>query len=244
MNAGIPTILRNMQIEKVPVPAGDRAEQLIANLTLSIIAAQLNAKATASEYLVEAHSLAANLSNETLTYRPLQPSKFARLTFDMNGETGALVFPIINDILVIPTIRFDVKGVVAEIPHMTSIMGFDVTRFMLRIRTRTTLAVLEEIKSTASLEKLVHRATNFLAECLYNENPSADPLDRADDCLEVARDLLKNGNFPLASIALANVDLALDSFMKMPSMADHLGVAQGMKDQVKRMMGQLRQSSS
>jgi len=56
--------------------------------------------------------------------------------------------------------------------------------------------------------------------------------------------LLKNGNFPLASIALANVDLALDSFMKMPSMADHLGVAQGMKDQVKRMMGQLRQSSS
>jgi hypothetical protein len=42
-----------MHIEKVPVPAGDRAEQLIANLTLSIIAAQLNTKATASEYLVE-----------------------------------------------------------------------------------------------------------------------------------------------------------------------------------------------
>ena len=146
------------------------------------------------------------------------------------------MLPIINDVLVIPTIRFDVKGVGAEIPHMTSMMGFDVTRFMLRIRTRTTLAVLEEIKSTASLEKLVHRATNFLSECLYNENPSADPLDRADDCLEVARDLLKNGNFPLASIALADVDLALDSFMKMPSMADHLGVVQGMRDQVKRMM--------
>jgi hypothetical protein len=56
--------------------------------------------------------------------------------------------------------------------------------------------------------------------------------------------LLKKRNFPLASIALANVDLALDSVMKMPAMADHLGVAQGMRDQVKRMMSELRQSSS
>ena len=244
MNAGTPTILRNMQIEKVPVPAGDRAEQLIANLTLSIFAAQLNAKATASEYLVKAHSLAATLSNETPTYRPLQPSKFARLTFDMDGETGALVFPIINDILVIPAIRFGVKGGGAEIPHMVNLIGFDITRFMLRIRTRKTLAVLEELKNTASLEELVDRATKFLSECLYNEKPSTDPLDRANDCLEVARDSLKKRNLTLASIALMSVDLALDSFMKMPSMADHLGVVQGMRDQVKRMMGQLRQSSS
>src|SRR5215467_5218363 len=166
MNAGIPTILRKMQIEKVPVPAGDRAEQLIANLLLSIIAAQLKAKATASEYLVEAHNLAVNLSNETVTYRPLQPSKFAHFTFDMDGEIGALVFPIINDILVIPSIRFDVKGGGAGIPHMANLMGFDVTRCMLRIRTRKTLTVLEELKNTASLEELVDRATKFLAECL------------------------------------------------------------------------------
>jgi hypothetical protein len=191
MSAGIPTILRNMQIEKVPVPVGDRAEQLIANLLLSIIAAQLKAKATASEYLVEAHSLAVNLSNETVTYRPLQPSKFAHLTFDMDGEIAALIFPIINDFLVIPSIRFDVKGGGAEIPHMANLMGFDVTRVMLRIRTRKTLAILEELKNTASLEELVDRATKFLSTCLYNEMPTADPLDRANDYLEAARDLLK-----------------------------------------------------
>src|SRR6516164_4694639 len=194
MNAGIPTILRNMQIEKVPVPAGDRAEHLIANLTLSIIAAQLNAKATASQYLVEAHSLAANLSNQTLTYRPLQPSKFVRFTFDMDGETGALVFPIIDDSLVFPSIRFDVNGGGAEIPYIVNLIGFDITRFMLRIRTRKTLAVLEELKNATSLEELTHRATKFLSECLYNERPSADPLDRANDCLELARDLLKKRN--------------------------------------------------
>src|SRR5262249_12010589 len=244
MNAGIPTILRNMQIEKVPVPAGDRAEQLIANLTLSIIAAQLNAKATASEYLVEAHSLAANLSNETPTYRPLQPSKFARLTFDMDGETGALVFPIIDDTLVFPSIRFDVREGGAEIRHMVNLIEFDITRFMLRIRTRKTLAVLEALKNTASLEELVDRATKFLCECLYNEKPSADPLDRANDCLEVARDSLEKRNLTLASVALMSVDLALDSFMKIPSIADHLGVAEGMRDQLKQMMSQLRQSPS
>ena len=127
---------------------------------------------------------------------------------------------------------------------MANLMGFDVTRIMLRIRTRKTLAVLEELKNTASLEELVDRVTKFLSECLYNEKPSADPLDRANDCLEVARDSLKNRNLPLASIALVNVDLALDSFMKLSLMADHLGVAEGMRDQVKQMMRQLRQSSS
>jgi hypothetical protein len=244
MKAGIPTILKNMQIDKVPVPAGDRAEQLIANLILSILAAQLNAHATATEYLVQARSLAVNLANETLTYRPLRPSKFARLTFEMGGETGQLVFPIINDILVIPTIRLDVKGCGAEIPRVANIMGFDVTYFMLRLRTRRTLAVLEDLTSMTSLERLAEAAANFLSECLYNEKSSADPLQRADDCLGVARDLLGKGNFALAFLALTNVDSALDSFVKMPSMADHLGVAQGMRDQVKRMMGQLRQSSS
>jgi len=114
----------------------------------------------------------------------------------------------------------------------------------MRSTPRTTSAFLEELKNKASLEELVDRATKFLSECLYNEIPSADPLDRADDCLGVARDLLKKRNFPLASIVLANVDLALDSVMKMPAMADHLGGAQGMRDQVKRMMSELRQSSS
>jgi hypothetical protein len=162
----------------------------------------------------------------------------------MDGKTGASVFPIIDGILVIPAIRFDGKGAVAEIPHIMDIKGFDVTRFMLRISTRKILAVLQEIKNTASLEELADRATNLLSECLYNEKPPADPLDRADDCLEVARGLLKKGNFPLVSIALANVDLALDSFMKMPSMANHLSIAQGMRDEVKMMMRELRQSSS
>jgi hypothetical protein len=242
MNAGIPAIL-NMQVEKVAVPVGDRAEQLIANLTLSIIAAQLKARATASEYLVEAHSLAADLSNETLTYRPLQPSKFAYFTFDMDGKVGALVFPIVNDSLVIPSIRFDVKGGGAGIPHTANLTGFDVLRCMLRIRTRKTVAVLKEIKNAASLEELVDRTTKFLAESLYNEKPYADPLDRANDCLAVARDLLKR-DFPLASIALANVDVALDSFVKMPSMTNYLAVAQGMRDRVKQLMSELRQSSS
>jgi hypothetical protein len=151
---------------------------------------------------------------------------------------------MIDDTLVIPSIRFDVKGDGAEIPQMANLMGFDVIRVLLRIRTRKTLAVLEKLKNTASLEELVDRATKFLSECLCNEKPSADPLDHANDYLEVARDFLKKRNFPLASVALAHVDLALDSFMKIRSVADHLGVAEGMRDQVKQLMSELRQSSS
>jgi hypothetical protein len=186
--------------------------------------------------------LAVNLASETSTYRPSQPSKFARLTFDTNGQVGSLLFPIINEILVVPAIQ--VMGGQAGSPPRTNIIDFDVTRFKLRIRTRKTLAVLENLKNAASLEQLAEAAADLVSASLYNEKPSVDPLDRADDFLGVARNLLKTGNFPLASLALANVDLALDSFMKTPSMADHLGVAQGMREQVKQMMGQLRQSSS
>jgi hypothetical protein len=145
--------------------------------------------------------------------------------------------------MVSPRVRFDAVGSETGIPHMANIVRLEVTRFMLRIRTRKTLAVLEELKDMASLEQLADAAANVLTKCLYHEIPSADPLDRADDCLEVALDLLQQRNFPLASLALTNADLTLDSYTKTPLRADHLRVIEGMRNQLKQMMGQLKQSS-
>ena len=50
---------------------------------------------------------------------------------------------------------------------MANIVRLEVTRFMLRIRTRKTLAVLEELKDMASLEQLADAAASVLTKCLY-----------------------------------------------------------------------------
>jgi hypothetical protein len=243
MKTGIAALLKRMQIANVAVPAGDPAEQLVANLALSVIAAEMNANAVARAYLTQAYGLAVSLEHQRFTYRPQHPSKFARLIFTADGEIKPLLLPIINNILVVPVITFDDVGEHLEMAHVVNIMGLEVTRFMLRIRTRKTLALLEGLKNTASLEQLADTAGNFLTKCLNNEISSAEPLDRADDCIELARDLLKKRNFPLAKLALTNADLTLDLYMKTTSMPDHPRVVQGMRDQLKGMMDQLRQTA-
>jgi hypothetical protein len=68
----------------------------------------------------------------------------------MDGKTAALVFPIINDILVIPAIHFDVKGGGAAPPYMTNIMGFDATMFSNAGCTITTPAPAASRRQAAS----------------------------------------------------------------------------------------------
>jgi hypothetical protein len=214
MKTGIAALLKRMQIANVVVPPGDPAEQLIANLALSVIAAEMNANAISRAYLTQAHGLAVSLEHQRFTYRPPHPSKFVRLIFAADGEIKPLLLPIINNILVVPVITCDDLEAHLERPDLIKIMGLEVTRFMLRIRTRKTLALLERLKNTAPLEQLADTAGNFLTKCLNNEISSAEPLDRTEDCLELARDLLRKRNFALASLALTNADLTLDLYMK------------------------------
>jgi hypothetical protein len=62
-----------VEIGNVIVPAGDRGEQLIANLILALIASELQSDATASEYVARAHALARDLAAQSLIYRPCNP---------------------------------------------------------------------------------------------------------------------------------------------------------------------------
>jgi hypothetical protein len=241
MKAGIAALLKRMQIANVVVPPGDPAEQLIANLALSVIAAEMNANAISRAYLTQAHGLAVSLEHQRFTYRPPHPSKFVRLIFAADGEIKPLLLPIINNILVVPVITCDDVEAHLERPDLVKIMGLEVTRFLLRIRTRKTLALLERLKNTASLEQLADTAGNFLTKCLNNEISSAEPLDRTEDCLELARDLLRKRNFALASLALTNADLTLDLYTKTTSRPNRPRGVQGMRVQLNRMMDQLRQ---
>ena len=86
------------------VPLGDPGEQLIANVILSIIACQLHSDAAARPFVFQAHAIALQLAEKSLSYRPPHPSKFARLVCQIAGETESILYSVIDDILVVPTI--------------------------------------------------------------------------------------------------------------------------------------------
>jgi hypothetical protein len=243
MSTATVSVLKRMQIEEVVIPAGDRAEQLVANLLLAIIAARVNAEAMAKAFVAQAHALAVGLANDSLTYRPPQPSKFARLTCNVDGEIDVLLLSIINDIMVVPVIKLDSARGQLSNPVLANISSLEITHFMLRLRTRKTLAALESLKKTSSLELLANGAGILLAECLYNEISSAEPLDRADDCITLARNLLTIRNFPLASLALENADASLDLCAEETLTKDHQDVVQTMRNQIRRMIDELRHTA-
>jgi hypothetical protein len=240
MNPAIVSVLKRMQIEDVVIPAGDRAEQLVANLLLAIIASQVNSEAMAKTFVAQAHALAVGLANDSRTYHPQQPSKFARLTFNTDGEINMLLLSIINNIMVVPVFKFDDARGQFSTPVVANIVSLEPTHFMLRLRTHKTLSALESLKKTPSLELLADEAEKLLAECLYNEISSAEPFDRADDCITIARSLLKIGNFPLTSLALANAHASLDLCTKYTLTKHQADVVQTMRSEIRRMIDELR----
>ena len=89
------------------VPVGDPGEQLIANVILSGVVCQLNSEASARPFILQAHALALELAGRSPTYRPPHPSKFARLICQIAGETESILYSVIEDILVVPTITLE-----------------------------------------------------------------------------------------------------------------------------------------
>jgi hypothetical protein len=71
---GAASILGEVELDNVIGPAGDRGEQLIAHLITSLIAFDLRSDPTARRHLAQAHSLAIELVDRSLIYRPLRPS--------------------------------------------------------------------------------------------------------------------------------------------------------------------------
>jgi hypothetical protein len=212
MQTGTVSLLRKSQIQNTIVPPGDRGEQLIANLILSVAASQFNSDGAANEYISRAHALAQNLANQTLTF--VRPSKFARLTCDQAGKTEIGLFSVINEILVLPTLSPEsIPRNQLAISPVINVIDFEIVYFTLRLRTRRVLIALEAMKKMGSGEKLIDAAEHVLAECLHHEISSPEPIDRASDYITLAHNLIGKANSPLTALALQNDHNALDLYI-------------------------------
>jgi hypothetical protein len=97
--------LDSSQMSPTAIPPGDKAEQLIANLTLSSIAYQLDAVACARVYAARARAIAFVLNDRNSTYRPSRLFRFLRLSCDLGGETESLLRSVIEGTLVARVLR-------------------------------------------------------------------------------------------------------------------------------------------
>jgi hypothetical protein len=246
---GTAFILGEVEIDNITVPAGDPGEQLIANLILSVIAFDLRCDAAARRHLAQAQDLALELADRSLVYRPPRPSEFARLTCERDGHTETILLPVINNILVYPAITVesvagheDVAGRDEAGAPSVDVSALEITRFILRLRPRRIATILDSLKGAAPGQQLTDILRRILSACTRQELPVTEPLDRANDFFTLARNLLGKRNFPLATLALSNADRALDACAQTAS-TDHAPVIQGMRDQVKKMLSDLKRTA-
>jgi hypothetical protein len=233
----------SVEIDNVIVPAGDRGEQLIAHLILSVIAFDLRSDATARRQLAQAHALAIELADRSLVYRPPRPSEFARLTCERDGHAETILLPLINDILIYPAIAVEeVAGNLEVNAPAVNVRGLEITRFMLRLRPRRIATILDSLEGTTPSQQLTDVVRRILTACTRQELPVTEPLDRAYDSFTLARNLIGKRNVPLATLALSNADRALDAQAQTASV-DHASAIQGMRDQVKKMLSDLKRTA-
>ena len=238
------SLLRELQRGNTAIPAGDRGEQLIANLILSIIACHLHTVESARAYITQAHAIAEGLSRETLTHRPRRLSKLARLVCEADGQRDNLLLSIINDILVIPVVNPQDAARHARDKSSAqlaiNLSQVEVAYFMLRLRTSRLVGALQPLRKMTSGEELAVAAEGILTECLHHEITSVPPLDVANDCFMLARNFIGLTTFPLATLALKKADNALQLYMKTTPVTEHPAVVQKMKEQIAAITEKLR----
>ena len=223
------------------VPLGDPGEQLIANVILSVVACQLHSEAAAKPFIIQAHALALELAGRSLTYRPPHPSRFARLVCQIAGETESVLYSVIDDILVVPTIT---PGAIVRSQAATEpavLLKLEMVRYMLRLKTQKIAALLEPLTKGASTDRLFSVAQDVLIQSLHRKLPVAEPLVRASENFTLAYNLIGKRNYPLAVLALNGAASALELYTKDTPLKDHPPIVQSMRRQITLMIDQIKQ---
>lgn len=229
--------------ENDTVVEGDKGEQLIANVLLAVMVSQLCSDAAAKGYIDRAYALAEALARQSVTYRPSQPSKFARLTFDVDHQVETLLVSVINGVLIVPRIS-SLEGKASSLSsrHTIKLADIELVRFILRIRTRRIVAALESLRTRK--EDLCQTAQYIIAECLRHEAHLGEPLDRVSDCFTLAHDLVGKRNYPFAALLLNKAAGALDVFLSSTQIAPHHALAHSMKDEIGLLLKGMKQTAA
>jgi len=166
------------------------------------------------------------------------------LTFEAEGKVETFLVSVINDAVVVPPFSSPLKVNRHRAPTAIKVVGIELVRFMLRLRTRKIVAALETLRTTMSQAALFQTAEYLLAECLRHEVRSAEPLDRASDCFMLANDLVGRKNYPLAALLLDNAATALDKYLNSTQVPGHFAIVHSMKGEIRSLLGKIAQTAA
>jgi hypothetical protein len=88
------------------IARGDDGEQLIANVLLAVMVGQLFSITAAKVHIDRAYALAQMLAQQSITYRPSQLAKFARLSFEVDSRVETFLVSVIDDSLIVPASNY------------------------------------------------------------------------------------------------------------------------------------------
>jgi hypothetical protein len=223
------------------IPPADPAEQLIANLILSVVVCQVHSAAAAQPFAARAHELAVLLANRSAVYRAPQPLKFARVTYESEGVVGSVLYSLIGGVLVVP--KLAPEAIARQQPLMqgsVNLLHLSTVSYTVRIRARMVAAELEAFKTEISLDELSRVADLILAKSLQQECSPPEPLDRASQSFALAHNLIGMKNYPLAALALYGAADALDTYGKAATIAGHLPLVHSMRAQIDTLLEEIR----
>ena len=221
------------------IPAGDPAEQIIANLILSVVVCQLHSEKAAQSFVIRAHELTEMLARHSAVYQPARPSRFARLTYELDNKSDGILYSIIDDVLVVPTLDNAIVRPQQLIQGAIRLVALTPTRYTLRMRPRKILAELAALGEIAS-ERLYHSVDRILQKCLQQELPPSEPLDHASESFTLARALIGKRNYSLAALALNDASAALNSYANDSPIPSHLPLTLAMRTQIAGMLDEIR----
>ena len=206
-----------IKVGSVVIPAGDPAEQLIANLMLSVLAFHADALELGQKHLLYAHSLSANLESLGPTYRGSAPFKVVGITSTTDDQNETLRLPIVGGSLVVPGLSIQqlakrVKALQTE--RLTiSLQELQIYHYDVRLRPSRVKRSLADIMELNSTERLIGRSEDLLTGCLGDRRKFVDALDLASDYLGLVHNLSSTQNFMLAEMALNQARAALDDWV-------------------------------
>ena len=199
----------------ITIPPGDPAEHLIANLILSVVVCQVHSEAAAQPFTTRAYELAVMLASRFAAYRPPQPLKFARVTYELEGVVESVLYSVIDGVLVVP--KLAPEAIVRRqrvVRGAVNLLELTTASYMVRINAQMVAAELETFKRNISFIELSRAADAILANSLQQECSSSEPLDRASENFALAHNLIGMKNYSLAALALHGAADALDTYGK------------------------------
>ena len=229
----------SLQIHPVEARANslaDAAEQIVASLALAITCCCLQDEKSARAQIIRARNVLQLLPAHNRTCRPERLMKLVRLTIEVGGLLATALLPIVDDVLLTPTItpgRADRWPVALETGHsVVRLSSVEITYFRIRLRTGRLASALILLDERESLQSLQAAARGVISQCLYDEIRPPVPLDVVDDYLTLAGNCARLNNLPLLRLALNKAREILHRQSRSADNIDHQQRVQSLMDQI------------